>query len=321
MPMKTTLLTLALLTGYLVAKEPVIFNELKLEDGTVLKAAKVLRVDPDGLHMEHHEGVCKVKFEYLPENVQQQFEFDRNSAEKFRTEQDSAREAREAAERKTRVDGILAKQRSEQDEDLRRGREEFFALIQTGEYSYPQLENILLDSIASLKAAGREDLAATLEDDRKLLRQREVSRPPESLRKERDDLLTRVRDLENQLAQLKARPVDDPNVRPTTTIWPIFVDRPVFIPQTVVVDRPASPQPHCPPTTDVLPRLTPYSPASHTTNNGYRPAAPQLPSTPAIPQAPRVIPQSPAPAVPQMPHAAPPSSGAQIHGAHLWKKN
>src|SRR5204863_9011249 len=123
-------------TGRLAAKEPVVYNELKLETGTVLKAATVLRVDPDGLHIAHHDGVSKVKFENLPEDVQKQFAFDREEAEKFRAEKEAAQEARDTAERREKVESILTKKRVEQEEDVRRGREEFFALLSSGEYRY-----------------------------------------------------------------------------------------------------------------------------------------------------------------------------------------
>lgn len=331
----TLLCSLALIAGPLVAKEPVVFNELKLENGTVLKAATVLRVDPDGLHISHHEGVSKVKFENLPANVQEQFAFDREEAGKFREEKQAAQDARDAAERKERVESILNKKHAEQDEDVRRGREEFFALLSSGEYSYPQLEKILQDSIATLKETGRDDLAATLEDDRKLLRDREVTRPAESLRKERDQLAIRVRDLENQLALLNNKPQDDR--RFSDVVWPIFVDRPVYIPQTVVGGHGHTPAGDCLPGTSGRPRLTPYSP------NGVvplapasRPAAPIGPNNPGpgrFVQSPRMV--QPAPAAPQprnfVPPAAPqaprvmspqmPAGGAQVHGAHLWKKN
>jgi hypothetical protein len=314
------LCSLALLAGQLAAKEPVVFNELKLEDGTILKAATVLRVDPDGLHVSHHEGVSKVKFENLPENVQKQFEFDREEAERFRLEKETAREALEATERKERVDAILAKKQSEQEEDLRRGREEFFALLGTGEYSYPQLEKILMDSIAALKAAGRDDLAAILEDDRKLLREREVTRPAESLRRERDQLAARVRDLENQLVQLNNKPAEPQD----TTIWPIFVDRPVFIPRTIVVDHPTHPPAICPPAiaphSHPRPRLTPFSPGTPV----IQPSTPIVPRTPlqdrfrpSTPAAPQIAPRMTPPAPQVTPRS---SSGAQVHGAHLWKK-
>lgn len=329
MPMKTplTLLcSLALFAGHLVAKEPVVFKELKLEDGKVLKEAKVLRIDPDGLHVSHYDGVSKVKFENLPEEVQKQFEFDREAAENYRAEKEAAREAREAVERKERVDSIVNKKRAEQEADLRRGREEFFALLSSGEYSYPQLEKILLDSIAVLKEAGREDLAAILEDDRKILREREVTRPAESLRKERDQLAARVRELENQIVQLNNKPADPPQ---DTTVWPIFVDRPVFIPQTIVVDH-HTPPANCPPASvpPARPRLTPFSPETP----AVRTPAPAVPTTPFAPRTPaqdRVQPMQPAvpviphaPSAPQVPHFTPqvPSSGAQVHGAHLWNK-
>jgi len=313
-PMKTTLLSLALLTGLLTAKEPVKFNELKLADGTLLQAATVLRTDPDGLHIEHRDGVSKVKFENLPAPVQQQFQFDREAAEKFRLDKEAALAAREAAERQARVEALLAKQRTDQDEDVRRGREEFFALLGSGEYSYPQLERILLDSIAALQAAGREDLAATLEDDRKLLREREVNRPAESLRRERDQLAARVRDLENQIALLNNRPADPPE-NDTSVIWPIYVDRPVIFPVPVAVNPPAPlPCPHPAPLPSIRPAYAPVAPA-------VRPVlTPVTPRVPAVRPAPVAVPR--APMIPQAPRGVPAArtSGAQMSGAHLWKK-
>lgn len=325
--MKTTLLSLALLTGFITAKEPVKFNELKLADGTVLQAATVLRTDPEGLHIEHRDGVSKVKFENLPASVQEQFKFDREAAERFRVEREEAIAAREAEEKQARVEALLAKQRTDQEEDVRRGREEFFALLGSGEYSYPQLERILLDSIAALQAAGREDLAAVLEDDRKLLREREVNRPAESLRRERDQLATRVRDLENQIALLNNKPADpaDDDDDYDGVIWPIYVDRPVFIPQPVTVHPPHPPA--CPPGTP-LPNVRPaYSPIP-----AVRPAL--NPGTTVVPRTvvPRTVTPSPArpspvsvpraPMNPQGPRIVPAgrTGGAQVSGAHLWKK-
>ena len=336
---------MALLAGRLAAKDPVIFNELKLEDGKVLKGAQVIRVEPDGLHISHKDGVAKVKFENLPENVQKQFEFDREEAAKYREEKDAAQEARDAEERREKVESLLSKQRAEQDEDVRRGREEFFALLGSGEYSYPQLDKILQDSIAALKEAGRNDLAATLEDDRKMLREREVTRPAESLRKERDQLAARVRDLELQLAQLNNKPADPP--RDTAVVWPIFVDRPVIIPQTIV-----DPSRPCPPSNGnkpgsgngTRPRLTPYSPGVVPVVSPTVPSiTPVVPASPVIPATPWVIPNrtqpsfprstpqiapppapaaprfnpAPAPAVPSLPNIMPPPHPSGSHGPGL----
>ncbi len=321
MLMKSTLLSLALLTGLAAAKEPVKFSELKLADGTVLQAATVLRTDPEGLHIEHRDGVSKVKFENLPAQVQEQFEFDRAAAEKFRLDREAAIAAKEAAEKQARVDALLAKQRTDQEDDVRRGREEFFALLGTGEYSYPQLERILLDSIAALQAAGRDDLAAILEDDRKLLREREVTRPAESLRRERDQLAARVRDLENQIAQLNNRPADPPADPYTGVIWPIYVDRPVIYPVPVSVNPP--PQPVCPPGT-TLPGVRPaISPARPAMRPALQPATPAMPRTPAPAQMrPSTVSVPRVPMIPPTPRIVPPArtSGAQVSGAHLWKK-
>jgi len=310
MLMKTTLLFFALTTALLSAEEPAVFNELKLKDGTVLKAAKVLREQPDGLYIEHHEGAAKIKFENLPEAVQKQFGYDPDAAARFERERDSAQAAKDAADFREKSEAMLAAQKAKLEEDVRRGREDFFAILATGEYSYPQLDQLLQDSIAALKKAGREDLAETLQDDRQMLRQREITRPAENLRRERDQLAARVRDLENQLQKLNNQPA--PPAETTTVVWPVYVDRPVYIPRTVVVDHP----PHCPPpaSTPVAPRLTPYSPA--------RPVSPPQPAHPAVtgPARPAFTPrQSVVPMAPAV-RFQPASSGAQVQGSHLWQK-
>lgn len=305
MHMKTTLLCLALTTGLLSAEEPAVFNELKLKDGTVLKAAKVLREQPDGLYIEHHDGAAKVKFENLPEAVQKQFGYDAEAAARFVEERDTEQAAKDAADFREKSEAMLAAQKAKLEEDVRRGREDFFAILATGEYSYPQLDQLLQDSIAALKKAGRDDLAKTLEDDRQMLRQREITRPAESLRKERDQLAARVRDLENQLMKLNNQPA--PPAETSTVVWPVYVDRPVYIPHTVVVDHPVDRPSVCPPpgSTPSTPRLTPFSPARPVVSG---PAMPNnTPRQTSIPMAPAV-------------RTRPASSGAQVQGAHLWKK-
>lgn len=290
-PMKTLplFILLALFAGRAAAKELVQLNDLKLEDGTTLKNAVVLKVEPDGLRLEHSAGVSKVKFEDLPAAVQKQFTFDREQAEDFRQKQEASREARAEAERRERVEQVLQQRREEQDADVMRSREAFFKLMASDEYSFPKLDKLMVDSIAIFKEAGRDDLAGVLEEDRKMLREHEVARPGEKYRRERDQLQARIRDLENQVAQMSSRPPDVRIVR-DGEVFPIFVDRPVVIDRPVIVNRPAGQPTTCPPSRSfpVAPQFAP-------------PAATPRPVMPAT--------------VPAMP-----TSGAQQHGAHLWKK-
>lgn len=305
---------LTVLAGRAFSDEKIRFDELPLEDGTALKNAVVLKVEPDGVRVEHSAGVSKVKFEQLPESVQKQFSFDRGQAEKFREEKAAAREALAATERKARVEAVLEQRRSEQDDDVQRSREAFYDLLESGEYSYPQLDKSLLDSISILKEADRRDLAVLLEDDRKLLRERELLKPADKYRLEREQLQARIRDLENQVAQLNnaaANPPGDNRVATDAAVIPFFVDRPIVIDRPVVVDRPSVPPAACPPGT--RPDKAPHSPPS-----AARPPMPAAPTPYFAPASPRSAPYS-RPSVPSMPVALP-SGGAQQQGAHLWKK-
>jgi len=307
------LLILAVFAGRAAAKEKIQLADLTLEDGTSLKDAVVLKVEPDGLRLEHHDGVSKVMFENLPEEVQKRFTFDREEAEKFREEKETERATKAAGEHKARVEEIIRQRREVQERDVARGREEFYRLVESGEYSYPQLDKAIQESISVLKEAGRKDLAALLEGDRKLLRERELIRPGERQRQEKDQLLERIRDLENQVAHLHNRGPDVEVVHDTATI-PIFVDRPI------VVDRPVFVHPHpvppCPPSSrpaiSMPGMVTPYVP--------MQPARPVMPAVPCAPVQPRSsLPVAPSHSVIPT-RVVMPSSGAQQHGAHLWKR-
>ena len=314
------LLCLATLTGPALAGENIKLADITLEDGRVLKESVVLKVEPDGLRLEHRDGVSKVKFESLPEAVRKQFAFDQDKAEKFREEKETERAVRATEEHKARVEALLRERRAQQDLDVAKGREEFYRLLESGEYSFPQLDKVLQDSIADLKAAGRKDLAAELESDRKMLRERELTRPGENARKEKDQLLARIRDLENEVAQVKNAP-QPVEVIYETGVIPVFVDRPIVV--GVPPCDPPRPQPQpCPPTVrPVNPGLPSPPPA--------RPVNPNLPSPPAFRPVSPVIPappQSPRPSLPVVPsqpaiptRVSMPSSGAQLSGAHLWK--
>ncbi len=311
------LLCLAVLAGRTAAQEKMKLADLTLEDGTKLKDSVVLKVEPDGLRLEHKDGVSKVRFENLPEAVQKQFTFDREQAKKFRVEKETERANKAVVEHKARVEEIVRQQREVQESDFATGREEFYRLLESGEYSYPQLDKALQESIAVLTEAGREDLAAQLEDDRKLLRERELIRPGEKARREKDQLLARIRDLENQVAQLN-NPPQPVAVVQDTGIIPIFVDRPIVVNPYYTgpsygpcppARRPVTGPPH------TVPPAAPCIPAS--------PAIPARPVSPAIPAAP-FIPRSSLPVAPSHPmvpsRVTMPSSGAQQFGAHLWKK-
>ncbi len=315
------LLCLAVFAGRVPAQEKIKLADLTLEDGSKLRDTVVLKVEPDGLRLEHRDGVAKVQFEALPEAVRKQFAFDPDKAGQFREEKEAERAVRAAADQKARVEGLLLQRRAQQDLDVAKGREEFYRLLESGEYSFPQLDKVLRDSIADLKAAGRKDLAAELESDRKMLRERELTRPGENARKEKDLLLARIRDLENEVAQINNAP-QPVEVFYETGVIPIFVDRPIII-SGPPCEKPHPQPPSCPPTVRPVNPGLPNPPAT-------RPVGPVMPSPPAFRPVSPVIPtppHSPRPSLPVIPsqptlptRVSMPSSGAQQFGAHLWKQ-
>ncbi len=338
---------LTLIAGTATAKDKK-YDDLLLEDGTTLKEVTVLKVEPDGLRLAHKNGVSKVKYEDLPEMVRKEYSFDQEKATAFRIAQDTAREARNAAEQKERVEEVLQQRHEEQDSDLQRTREAFFRMVESDEYSFPQLDKSLLDGINVFKEAGRKDLAAILEEDRKLLRERELVRPGEKYRKERDLLLDRIRALEAQLAAnppAGVQPVRD------TTYVPFYVDRPVIVP----VPSGGGNDPDCPPGKPTTPPtrpgprpgygngtgngngpgITPIPPVTRpstpvpsrpTTPPVSRPSVPSAPSPPAIsspsPARPTFTPAVPQPVSPQpaFSPSLPSGNGGRQSGEHNGRK-
>ena len=249
-------LPLLLLSRVLAAPPDGGLGDVTLASGTVLKQAVVLKSEPDGLRLEHAHGVAKVKFEELPEALRQQYGFDPARAEAFRTEASRRAADEAAAERRRAAASVMEKEASQQEADVQRGREAFYSLLDAGGYNFAQVDKAMRDSIAILKEAGREDLAALLEEDRVNLRAREASRGNEADRREREQLLARIRDLEAQLGVLNQQPAGVAVVQDTQFI-PFFVDRPIVVPTPVPCPVPPVPCPTppviCPPTLTPLP--------------------------------------------------------------------
>lgn len=65
--MKRIILTYFCVPALIFADEPL--AKLTLLDGTIYKSVKVNRVEPDGLLVSHQDGVARIPFERLPEDV------------------------------------------------------------------------------------------------------------------------------------------------------------------------------------------------------------------------------------------------------------
>lgn len=344
-PLAAAFLLLPLsLTAAPLPPSPEKLGDIRLNDGRTLLKVSLLRAEPDGLRLEHAAGVGKVAFEDLPKSLQARFQFDPDKASAFRSaalEED----ARRAAEETRRLASeVMQKEASNQESDVQRAREAFYQLLSDGGYNFAQVDKALRDSIAILKEANRPDLADLLEKDRATLAAREAVRGTEESKREREKLLTRIRDLEAQVAALQNRPLDVAVVQQTDFI-PFFVDRPVIVPVPTPI-----PDPCPPPTRPIRPSPLPISnlPISNLTNGipyvlpatGNRPVTqpirvPQPNVPPAsgsrpvtqpinIPQ-PNVRPASgfsplPTPSFsPPASNFAPPPGMTPVTGAHLWQ--
>jgi hypothetical protein len=285
--MKTTLLLLfcASMLAWPAGAAPVELGSLKLRDGRELAAVKVLKVEPDGLRVEHRDGVGKVRMEDLPAEVAQRFNLDETTASAWRQEEKKRQD--EAAEARRQVESrILAETaRSEQDTQARNQRLAVFDQNRSPGVNYAQLDEQLLSHIRTWKDAGRPDLAARFEEDRQLLKQQEIARPAGEFQAEREALARRVQDLQNELNILRQQP--------STT--------------TTIVSSDPFPNRNPGYYSDYTPGLVPpvwYPPVT----------VPYCPPTVVRP------PVSVRPPMAVLPATRPMNQGNPIHGSHLWKK-
>ena len=240
-PLAAALLLLPLtLAAAPLPPSPEKLGDIRLNDGRTLLKVSLLRAEPDGLRLEHATGVGKVAFEDLPKSLQARFQFDPAKASAFRSaalEEDAQRAAEET---RRLASEVMQKEASNQESDVQRAREAFYQLLSDGGYNFAQVDKALRDSIAILKEANRADLADLLEKDRATLAAREAVRGGEESKREREKLLTRIRDLEAQVAALQNRPLDVAVVQQTDFI-PFFVDRPVIVPVPSPIPDPCPP--------------------------------------------------------------------------------
>jgi hypothetical protein len=82
---------------------------LTTTDGKTYDAVTVTKVEPDGIKIIHESGVAKVPFEKLSVEIQKQYGFDPEKAEKFREAQAIKQEAANiaAAKEEARVAAVL----------------------------------------------------------------------------------------------------------------------------------------------------------------------------------------------------------------------
>jgi len=229
---------------------PVALGTVKLRDGRQFEDVKVMKVEPDGLRVEHRSGLGKLKLEDLPSELAQRFSLDEATASAWRLEEKKRLDTAAETRRRNEVRTLAEAPRAEQDAQARTQRMSIFDQAKASLVNYVLLDDQLLTWIQLWKDAGREDLAARFEEDREVLKQQEIARPATSQEQERQALAQRVADLQEEVAAV--------NQQPTTTT--IVMDsnhdrfRPFYYPEyyyqrpSIYVQNPVFNQPpYCPP--------------------------------------------------------------------------
>lgn len=94
----------------LAITSPVFAEDITLANGSVLKNAKITRVDPDGLRIMHQDGIAKVPHESLPPELKAKYNFDATEAAAFR--------------KQTEADQMEAQRRMRQEREMLRDQKQ-----------------------------------------------------------------------------------------------------------------------------------------------------------------------------------------------------
>ena len=189
---------------------PVALGTVKLRDGRQFEDVKVMKVEPDGLRVEHRSGLGKLKLEDLPSDLARRFSLDEATASAWRLEEKKRLDTAAETRRRTEVRTLAEAPRAEQDAQARTQRMSIFDQAKASLVNYVVLDDQLLTWSQLWKDAGREDLAARFEEDREVLKQQEIARPASAQEKERQALAQRVANLQQEVAAAASR-------QPTTT--------------------------------------------------------------------------------------------------------
>lgn len=289
---------------------PVALGTVKLLDGRQFEDVKVMKVEPDGLRIEHRAGVGKVKLEDLPDAVARQFSLNESTASEYRLREKLRADGAADIQRRAQVRALLETSRAAQDAQARSSRIAIFDQSKASKVNYASLDGQLLEQVELWKAAGREDLAATFEEDRRLFREQEIARPAA----ERDAMERRIRELESDVERVRSQPPPVTSTSIVVSPEPYSTSR-YYYPTSRYYYPNSSPYyyPNYGPTNVIN-----YTPPS-TSYPAHRPGTPQSPYCP-----PSVVRPQPTYRPPVMvnpnPAPRPMTQGNPVHGSHLWKK-
>ena len=174
---------------------PVELGTVKLRDGRTLEKVIVMKVEQDGLRVEHRAGAGKIRMVDLPSNLAERFSPDTRGKEPG-----SAPASGAPKEEKSPSEA----ERAAQDSQVRQERIAIFDQIKA-ESNYAAVDGQLLQKIKDWKDAGRDDLATLFEEDRVLLKQQEITRSSGTKSEEKESMAERLSKLQSEVSAVNQR--------------------------------------------------------------------------------------------------------------------
>ena len=108
-------------------------NDLVAADGRVYRNVRVRRIEPDALTFHHDEGVTRVPFELLSEDVQRKYEYNSRAAAAYRRDMAAAQEQAERDRQANRAQNEAARRKQIQSEPIRVSN---VSSLKIGEHQY-----------------------------------------------------------------------------------------------------------------------------------------------------------------------------------------
>ena len=108
-------------------------NDLVAADGRIYRNVRVRRIEPDALTFHHDEGVTRVPFELLSEDVQKKYEYNSKAAAAYRRDMAAAQEQAERDRQANRAQNDTARRKQIQSEPIRVSN---VSSLKIGEHQY-----------------------------------------------------------------------------------------------------------------------------------------------------------------------------------------
>lgn len=119
---------------------PVDLGNVRLRNGQVLENVKVMKIEPDGLRLEHRSGVGKVRLEDLPSDLSRRFSLDEETASAWRLEEKKRLDGESDGRLRAKVRVLMEASRAEQEAQARSQRMSIFDQAKASNVNYAALD-------------------------------------------------------------------------------------------------------------------------------------------------------------------------------------